>query len=55
MEALHGLAREMGYSSIAISAQSHAVGFYEGLGYVAVGYEYFEAGIPHLEMHVRLA
>jgi predicted GNAT family N-acyltransferase len=54
MLALHELAGSLGYSGIAISAQSHAVGFYEGLGYVAAGDEYLEAGIPHREMHLRL-
>ncbi|MGE0058151.1 MAG: GNAT family N-acetyltransferase [Dehalococcoidia bacterium] len=53
MSALHDLARSLGYRGAALSAQSHAVGFYEGLGYVAQGDEYFEAGIPHREMHIR--
>jgi ElaA protein len=54
MAALHDLARGLGYRDVGLSAQSHAVGFYEGLGYAAQGDEYFEAGIPHREMHLRL-
>ncbi len=53
MAALHDIARGLGYGEAALSAQSHAVGFYESLGYVAQGDEYFEAGIPHREMHIR--
>jgi predicted GNAT family N-acyltransferase len=54
MAKLHALARELGYHEVALSAQTHAAGFYEGLGYVGQGDVYTEAGIPHLEMHLRL-
>lgn len=33
-----------------ISAQAHAVGFYEKLGFAAQGDGYDEAGIPHQDM-----
>ena len=33
-----------------LSAQSHAIGFYERLGFVAEGAEFLDAGIPHLNM-----
>ncbi len=35
---------------LALNAQSHAVGFYERLGYTAEGEEFLEAGIPHIAM-----
>lgn len=33
-----------------ISAQSHLAGFYGGFGFVQVGDDYLEDGIPHCEM-----
>jgi predicted GNAT family N-acyltransferase len=33
-----------------LSAQTHAAGFYARAGFVAVGREYEEAGIPHIAM-----
>lgn len=35
---------------IRISAQEYLRGFYGGFGFVAVGEEYLEDGIPHVEM-----
>lgn len=37
-------------SHFTLSAQTHALKFYEKLGYVAVGPEFMEAGIPHFYM-----
>ena len=33
-----------------LGAQSHALGFYQRLGFVVVGPEYLDAGIPHFDM-----
>jgi len=33
-----------------LGAQTHAIGFYEKLGFVAYGPEYDDAGIPHRDM-----
>lgn len=33
-----------------LSAQIHALRFYKKLGYVSVGTEFMEAGIPHMRM-----
>ncbi len=55
MQALHEEARRRGFGGIAISAQLHAVTFYEGLGYVAEGPVYLEAGIEHRAMRLRFA
>jgi ElaA protein len=38
-----------------ISAQSYLRGFYGSFGYQAVGEEYLEDGIPHIEMLVPAA
>ncbi len=37
-----------------LGAQTHALGFYEGLGFVAVGPVFDDAGIPHREMVLQL-
>jgi len=33
-----------------LGAQSHALGFYQRLGFAVVGPEYLDAGIPHFDM-----
>ncbi|MEU9880558.1 GNAT family N-acetyltransferase [Streptomyces phaeochromogenes] len=43
-------ARVRGLTAVDLHAQTHAVGFYERLGYVAYGPEFFDAGIAHLAM-----
>lgn len=40
-------AREQGHTRARLSAQTHAVPFYEKLGFQVVSDEYMEAGIPH--------
>lgn len=39
-----------GCSRAALGAQTYAVGFYEALGFAAIGPEFVDAGIPHREM-----
>lgn len=43
-----------GVTRLYLSAQTHALPFYERLGYVAYGPEYDDAGIPHRDMEKRL-
>ncbi|MDX2643122.1 GNAT family N-acetyltransferase [Streptomyces sp. PA03-1a] len=50
VRAIEDEARRHGLSAVELHAQSHAVGFYERLGYTSFGEEYEEAGIPHLSM-----
>jgi len=50
LERLVAAAAERGDSEVALSAQSHAIGFYRAHGFVAEGGEYLEAGIPHQAM-----
>ncbi|PHI21056.1 GNAT family N-acetyltransferase [Lewinellaceae bacterium SD302] len=49
-EADHSLVANYGAQSVKISAQAHLQGFYGKLGYVGVGEEYLEDGIPHRAM-----
>lgn len=37
-------------TKIKISAQKHLITFYEKLGFIAIGEEYLEDGIPHIAM-----
>ena len=52
--ALMQAARERGDTSVVLSAQRTAVGFYERLGFVADGAPFTEAGIPHQAMRCSL-
>ncbi len=48
------LAARPGITRLYLSAQTHAIPFYERLGYVAYGPEYDDAGIPHRDMELQL-
>lgn len=43
-----------GIETVKLGAQVHAQGFYEKLGFTPVGAIYDDAGIPHLDMILRL-
>jgi ElaA protein len=43
-----------GVTKVKLGAQTHALGFYERLGFEAQGPEFDDAGIPHREMVLRL-
>lgn len=47
VHAIEQRAAERGLKVIALSAQTHALGFYERLGYSAYGPEFDDAGLPH--------
>ncbi|MFJ7067183.1 GNAT family N-acetyltransferase [Streptomyces sp. NPDC101115] len=47
-------ARERGLTAVDLHAQTHALGFYERLGYVAYGPEFADAGMPHRAMRRTL-
>ncbi|PSM42073.1 GNAT family N-acetyltransferase [Streptomyces dioscori] len=47
-------ARARGLVAVDLHAQTHALGFYERLGYVAYGPEFPDAGISHRAMQRRL-
>ncbi|HQT34244.1 MAG: GNAT family N-acetyltransferase [Thiobacillus sp.] len=48
-------AQARGHALVQLGAQTHAAAFYARAGFVAVGAEYVEAGIPHVVMHKELA
>lgn len=55
MQAAVGLARGLpGVGCVKLGAQTHALGFYERLGFVAFGPEFLDAGIPHRDMVLML-
>jgi predicted GNAT family N-acyltransferase len=43
-------ARSRGMRRVVLNAQTHAAPFYARFGFAAVGAEFMEAGIPHVEM-----
>ena len=51
---LEEAARAAGLGRIELHAQAHAVGFYDGQGYVTYGAPFDEAGIEHVHMRKTL-
>ncbi|GDY66360.1 hypothetical protein SAV14893_057530 [Streptomyces avermitilis] len=54
VRAIEDAARARGLAAVDLHAQTHALGFYERLGYVVYGPEFLEAGIPHRAMRRTL-
>ncbi|GAA2192977.1 GNAT family N-acetyltransferase [Streptomyces bangladeshensis] len=54
VRALEDAARARGLTAVDLHAQTHALGFYERLGYAAYGPEFPDAGIPHRAMRRAL-
>jgi predicted GNAT family N-acyltransferase len=52
--AIEARAAERGLRVVALSAQTHALGFYERLGYTAHGPVFDDAGLPHRWMRKLL-
>ena len=50
LEALLDLAGKQRLERVALSAQTHAIGFYERAGFHVVGEPFMDAGIPHRKM-----
>jgi len=50
IEAMEQTIQEYGYSKATLGAQTHAITFYERLGYHVVSEEFMDAGIPHVTM-----
>ncbi|MEU6808408.1 GNAT family N-acetyltransferase [Streptomyces sp. NPDC046831] len=50
VRAIEDAARARGLTAVDLHAQTHALGFYERLGYAAYGPEFQDAGIPHRAM-----
>ena len=53
--ALLQLARDKDIPEVTLHAQTHAAGFYRKFGFTIRGDEFNEAGIPHVEMSLRLS
>ncbi|POX52195.1 GNAT family N-acetyltransferase [Streptomyces sp. Ru71] len=54
VRAIEEAARARGLSAVDLHAQTHALGFYERLGYEVYGPEFPDAGIPHRAMRRTL-
>lgn len=52
--AIERAAQARGLAAVDLHAQTHALGFYERLGYAAYGPEFPDAGIPHRAMRKAL-
>ncbi|MCZ9348062.1 GNAT family N-acetyltransferase [Streptomyces sp. TRM76130] len=50
VRAIEDAARARGFTAVDLHAQTHALGFYERLGYEAYGPEFPDAGMPHRAM-----
>ncbi|MGZ5095940.1 MAG: GNAT family N-acetyltransferase [Burkholderiales bacterium] len=48
------IARKDGCNSVRLHAQTHAISFYARAGFITVGPEFIEAGIPHRMMELPL-
>lgn len=55
LEACVAAAATQGHTDVALSSQTHALGFYEKLGFVAEGPVYLDAGIEHRTMTLPLS
>jgi len=54
MRELLAIASDEGISEVTLGAQTHAIGFYEALGFVAYGDVFDDAGMPHRSMRRSL-
>lgn len=54
MQAAIEAARQAGHPQVVLSAQVHALAFYQRLGFIAHGDAFMDAGIPHREMTLSL-
>ena len=54
LQSLMQAARARGDREVALSAQTHAIPFYERFGFVAEGGQYDDAGIPHRRMRLAV-
>ncbi|MEU2229864.1 GNAT family N-acetyltransferase [Streptomyces vietnamensis] len=54
VRAIEDAARKRGLSAVDLHAQTHALGFYERLGYEAYGPEFPDADMPHRAMRRAL-
>lgn len=54
MKEIEQHAKDSGMQALILNAQTHALGFYEKLGYHVISDEFMDAGIPHYTMQKDL-
>jgi len=54
LSAAINVCRKHQYSTVTLSAQTHAIGFYENAGFTVCSEDYLDAGIPHRDMALKL-
>ena len=54
MESIIQYAKEHGYEKVKLNSQTHAIPFYEKLGFSVISEEFLDAGIPHRTMEKSL-
>ncbi|MBA2780127.1 GNAT family N-acetyltransferase [Billgrantia kenyensis] len=54
MQAAIAAAQRQGHPHVELAAQTHALDFYQRLGFSAFGPEFLDAGIPHRNMRLSL-
>ncbi|WP_062351946.1 GNAT family N-acetyltransferase [Bacillus kwashiorkori] len=52
MEKMIQYAQEVNFSKVKLNSQTHAIPFYEKLGFIVVSEEFMDAGIPHKTMEL---
>lgn len=55
MQAAIAAAQHQGHPAVELTAQTHALAFYERLGFTAFGDIFLDAGIPHRRMRLALS
>ncbi|RYG72129.1 GNAT family N-acetyltransferase [Lentibacillus lipolyticus] len=55
IEEMENIIKQNGYQKAKLNAQTHAIKFYERLGYEVISDEFMDAGIPHVTMTKLLA
>jgi predicted GNAT family N-acyltransferase len=54
LQAALEICRKRHWSRVMLSAQTHAIGFYERAGFILCSAEYLDAGIPHCDMMINI-
>ncbi|SDQ89325.1 GNAT family N-acetyltransferase [Virgibacillus salinus] len=50
IESMEAIIKNEGYGKAKLNAQTHAIDFYQRLGYKTISGEFMDAGIPHVTM-----
>ncbi|MGP4106708.1 GNAT family N-acetyltransferase [Virgibacillus sp. L01] len=55
IESMEAIIKNEGYAKAKLNAQTHAIDFYQRLGYKVISGEFMDAGIPHVAMTKELS